>query len=307
MRFDKITIAITAYERIDFFEEALDSALNQTIPCPIIVIDNASSHNKFEEIIFKKKSPKITYIRNDSNIGIVGSSNRCIIELCQTEYLTILHDDDALHPNFIEHCLDVLDSTNEKNCCIDVYALIGNDSTALLRKRQPNTFKKREFKTKHFVISNLSPFPGVVFPVSVAKKLNGFDPKMLPIIDVDFWIRLSENIVIYKTNFVYAFYRNSGQQASSKIFREVINKSYTYMKKYRSKCGKITCFFSLLRTYTVYCYYLNSYGLKSNISEDIQDVNLRKWFSFFRKTNKGIVRYFYICSYKIFSFILYNT
>ena len=41
---DLLTIAMPVYERKDFFVEALESAIKQTIKCKIIVIDNCSSH-----------------------------------------------------------------------------------------------------------------------------------------------------------------------------------------------------------------------------------------------------------------------
>lgn len=42
---DLITIAIPCYERKEFFLFALESALNQTIKCKVIVVDNCSSAN----------------------------------------------------------------------------------------------------------------------------------------------------------------------------------------------------------------------------------------------------------------------
>ena len=38
-----LTIALPCYERKEFFLEALDSALNQTVKCNIIVVDNCCS------------------------------------------------------------------------------------------------------------------------------------------------------------------------------------------------------------------------------------------------------------------------
>ena len=46
-----LTIAMPVYERIDFFQEALESALRQTPPVNIIVVDNASTKTDFKALI----------------------------------------------------------------------------------------------------------------------------------------------------------------------------------------------------------------------------------------------------------------
>jgi glycosyltransferase involved in cell wall biosynthesis len=310
MENNRITIAITVYERINFFEEALNSALSQTIQCPIIVVDNASSHNQFEKIIKQKNVSNVTYIRNSSNLGGIGNWNRCI-ELCQTQYLTILHDDDTLHPYFIEHCLNVLQNEGKDLCCVAVSELIGNDPSVLLKKEQSCVYKLKRFKTKHFLTTNLSSFPGVIFPVDVAKQLNGFDIDMYPINDYDFWVRLSENINVYRSNFIGAYYRRSEQQGSANVFYAVVDKIYHRRLQLYSQLGKVIYFVpylcSLWSTYSLYIGYSVVYN--KNILkglENLQTPDLRKCFCFFYKTNRGIGKYFYNLAYKLFSIVFYN-
>lgn len=95
---DLLTIAMPCYERKEFFLEALESALNQTVKCKIIVVDNCSSHHYYEEMCKEKKVP---YYRNDRNIGIVGNFAKTI-ELSDTKYVMNLQDDDKLHPEYVE-------------------------------------------------------------------------------------------------------------------------------------------------------------------------------------------------------------
>ncbi len=95
---DLLTIAIPVFERKNYFAETLESALNQTIKCEIIVVDNCSSHDFFEKIC---KEKAVTYYRNETNIGLFPNQNRCY-ELAKTEYVKILDDDDILSPNYVE-------------------------------------------------------------------------------------------------------------------------------------------------------------------------------------------------------------
>lgn len=100
-----LTITMPVFERTDYFKEALESALNQTIPCNVIVVDNASSHKKFEDIVYSYQaevnSGQLTYVRNNENLGLFGNWNRCA-ELCNTEFFVILCDDDILNEKYAE-------------------------------------------------------------------------------------------------------------------------------------------------------------------------------------------------------------
>jgi len=95
-----VTIAFPVYERFDFFEEALNSAIQQSVEVPIIVVDNASSHDKFK-LICSKFPDRIKYYRNTENIGMFPNWNKCA-QLAETKYVMIVGDDDVLQNNLIE-------------------------------------------------------------------------------------------------------------------------------------------------------------------------------------------------------------
>ena len=101
---DLVTIAIPVYERIDYFEEALNSALNQTVHCPIVVVDNGSSHDLFREICLKHQN-RVRFYKNEKNMGMFYNWNKCA-EYCKTKYFVILGDDDIMAPGFVEAFLD---------------------------------------------------------------------------------------------------------------------------------------------------------------------------------------------------------
>jgi len=108
-----ITIAIPCFERKEYFMTALESALNQTVHCSVIVVDNCSSHDYFEKIC---KEHGVTYYKNETNIGLYPNINRCYT-LAQTEYVKILDDDDFLSPMYVESFL----SAKELHPNIDVF------------------------------------------------------------------------------------------------------------------------------------------------------------------------------------------
>jgi glycosyltransferase involved in cell wall biosynthesis len=101
-----ITVAIPSYNKEKFISRCIDSVLKQTMAADqIILIDNASSDRTYE--IAKGYQEKISRLQNASNIGQVPNWNRCI-EVCETDWLLILHADDELLPNTLANYHEII-------------------------------------------------------------------------------------------------------------------------------------------------------------------------------------------------------
>jgi glycosyltransferase involved in cell wall biosynthesis len=99
-----VSICIPTYNRADMVKTAIKSALAQTYPhIEILVVDNASTDNT-PEIIQTFADPRLSFFRNEENLGIFGNFNRCI-ELARGDIIHILHSDDYIDPTFTETCV----------------------------------------------------------------------------------------------------------------------------------------------------------------------------------------------------------
>lgn len=101
-----LSIMIPTYRRASLLKEAIDSALNQKTEYSytISVVDNDPDGDAATDELMKQycaEHRNIFYFRNEQNIGMFGNWNRCI-ELSQTEWCCLLHDDDMLMENYIE-------------------------------------------------------------------------------------------------------------------------------------------------------------------------------------------------------------
>lgn len=95
------SIVIPTYNGSEFIEEALTSVFNQTrLPDEIIVSDDNSTDNTLE--IVGKYSDKLKIFRNeDGPSGFVNGWNKAIAH-ANSDYISILHQDDKLEPTFLE-------------------------------------------------------------------------------------------------------------------------------------------------------------------------------------------------------------
>ena len=62
-----MAIIIPTFNRSEFVQKAIDTALSQTYPCEVVVCDHGSSDNTPK--VMKKYGNKIKYIRKEEDLG----------------------------------------------------------------------------------------------------------------------------------------------------------------------------------------------------------------------------------------------
>lgn len=90
-----VSVLIPTYNRVAFLKEAIDSVCAQTFEdVEILILDNCSTDNT-AELVTKYGDPRIRYIRNDSNLGMVGNHNKAL-EVARGKYIYVFSDDDVM-------------------------------------------------------------------------------------------------------------------------------------------------------------------------------------------------------------------
>ena len=99
-----ITIAVTVYSRREYVLGAIRSALEQSVPVKVIVVEDCGPDATLRDFVLREFGSRIEYFRNARNRGLFDNWNACL-EYCRTPWVSILHDDDVLHPVFVETML----------------------------------------------------------------------------------------------------------------------------------------------------------------------------------------------------------
>lgn len=106
-----LDVIVITYNRTDLLEKAFHSICNQTYNnCVIKLFNNGGTAINADFIKpFQKQYPrkKIEYHSVPENAqGIQGIKNIC--SLMQAEYAVIFHDDDLIHPYYLENAMTAL-------------------------------------------------------------------------------------------------------------------------------------------------------------------------------------------------------
>jgi len=103
---EDITIAVTVFNRRQFLKQAIGSALDQGSPARVIVVEDCGPDPELAAFVMREFGSRIEYFRNQRRRRIFGNWNACI-EYCRTPWLSILHDDDYLTPNFVQAMVEL--------------------------------------------------------------------------------------------------------------------------------------------------------------------------------------------------------
>jgi glycosyltransferase involved in cell wall biosynthesis len=221
-----LTIAIPAYKRTDFIRRALDSAVEQTVKCRILLIDNCSPHDEFKKIVDSYNNPLISYVRNEVTVPLEENFNKCF-HLCQTPWVSILHDDDMLHIQYVETAQKILNKYPDVGG-FAVKARVAENEWDGLFKKTTITNDIKILKEAFFFFSHLTPFVGVMLNRDKALALGGFVQDHYPIADFDFWFKYSKINKMMLVNQELSFYRVSSQQLSHELIDVLVLKLYKY-------------------------------------------------------------------------------
>ena len=111
MIYENLDVLILTYNRAHFLEIALKSLFSSTANWrKTVIVNNASTDNTLQVIQnIQKQYPEryIEIITHPSNIGNANNF-RYSQKIASNEYTAVFHDDDAVHPEYIERAMTVL-------------------------------------------------------------------------------------------------------------------------------------------------------------------------------------------------------
>lgn len=173
----RVSIGLPVYNGENFIQETLDSLLAQTFQnFELIICDNAST-DRTETICreYATKDKRIRYYRNSENLGAAKNYNRTF-ELSTGQYFKWAAHDDLCAPEFLERCVEILDTCPSVILCypqehwIDDKGNIIKTNSDLLNLRSPKVTQR--FKQYHDIWYQRGYMPAMVFGLIRANELN---------------------------------------------------------------------------------------------------------------------------------------
>jgi glycosyltransferase involved in cell wall biosynthesis len=191
LRPEDISIGVTLFRRLDYLEEALDSAVNQTVPVKVNLYDDGCQDQAGLYRILSRFGDRLRYYRNAKTLGLFPNMNQCIWN-SSTPWVSVLHDDDALARDFVERILDVAPAVDACSLFCGGTLYMNKDSQVFHRLEVPTDKPWRKISAEEFAWRNWFSFPGQLINVAAARDVGGFPAKSIYTGDWDLWFRLTK-------------------------------------------------------------------------------------------------------------------
>ncbi len=203
---NQITIAVTVYSRRQFIKQAVASAIKQSIPVRVVVVEDCGPDPTLESFVKNEFGSRIEYIRNSSRRGLFGNWNVCL-ERCPTEWITILHDDDFLAPEYVAAMVELQEEA--PGCALYLGRALVVDESGEPTSEQDDRMVLGRWTKRGLMDILYGPFsfPGHLFRASDAKALGGFRETSFMCGDWEMWAKLIDLGHAAQSSRVVAFSR----------------------------------------------------------------------------------------------------
>lgn len=199
----KFSIVITTYNRLSLLRRAIDSALAQTLPCEVVVVDDCSSDGTQAyvqercEALASFGDNRLIYHRNSSNLGHSKTVNAGV-ELSSGDWIKLLDDDDYLAPKCIQEMAQAIALRPQAVICSTQAAQVDakEDLISITRNTGPGkAFYIAQEDIHYAMLLDQAPF-GTPVQVACSRdaflKSGGWDSSLdANFDDIDSWVKIS--------------------------------------------------------------------------------------------------------------------
>jgi len=200
----KLSVIILCYNEEKYINRAIHSCLHQTLPddlYEIIVVDDGSIDNSWNEIKLFDEFEFISSIKIDNNLGPAAASN-IGIKAAKGEFIIRVDGDDFINKNLLFVMQEILTLNEDIGFVYCDYMVVEKDKT---RKLKINTLEKM-----------LNHGAGVMFRKSYLEALGLYDEQYKNCEDYDLIYRYLKNYDGYHLRLpYYRYFKQNG--LSSKI------------------------------------------------------------------------------------------
>jgi glycosyltransferase involved in cell wall biosynthesis len=217
------SVCIPTFNRERLLKRAVASARAQTERrIEILISDNASGDGTADLARdLAKEEPRLRYVRNAQNIGMVGNWNRCLAE-ARAPLISLLSDDDTLAPCAVETCLEALSRHPAAVICFGAN-LHCRDSGEWVNRNRP--FRRERLLSPaeaHCAIwtRNCFQLTHAIFRADVARQVGGFAAEVGWCADTHFELRMAaRGPILFSPVELGTYYLHPGQLSGSDVAR----------------------------------------------------------------------------------------
>jgi len=227
-----VSVIMPVYNGGLYLNEAIQSILKQTYSDFEYIIINDGSTDNSEEIILYYHDPRIVYVKNEQNLGLIQTLNKGIT-LVKGKYIARMDCDDISLPTRFEKQINFLEENKDYGLCGSQYCKLKNRK--LKRKRIPCS---DGIIKAQLLFSCPIAHPTVMLRTDVLvnnklKYSNDFPSSE----DYHLWTEFAKVTKLANLTAVLLYYRIHGNQITQRLINEKENSKINNIINYLSYIG----------------------------------------------------------------------
>jgi glycosyltransferase involved in cell wall biosynthesis len=163
-----LSLFVLSHDRPDFLRQTLHSILEQTNRDFELVVSDNSSNDEVEQMM-RAEFPHVEYRRRTPMLQYLAHFNSCIDE-ATSDYFCLFHDDDWMHPDFVNQTMKALDAHPQVVACacnakIETMGEIGARTSFRALGKLVWIPTVRDLARRYFsrAQSGIAPFPAYIY------------------------------------------------------------------------------------------------------------------------------------------------
>jgi len=192
-----VDVVIPCYNYAHYLDECVGSVLGQRgVSLRILIVDDQSPDDTPEVAArLCAADPRVGYVRNKRNLGLIGTANRGVMDWASAEYTLLLSADDLLAPNALVRATTVMDRHENIHLAYGRAIIIAdNQPTPEIPVTEALTYQlisSHDFLRRSCVHGTPAPSPTAIVRTSAQHKVGGYCAEMRHTSDMDMWMRLA--------------------------------------------------------------------------------------------------------------------
>jgi glycosyltransferase involved in cell wall biosynthesis len=212
-----ISVLMSVRNGLPYVEQTVRSILEQTFgDWEFIIVDNASTDGSVEVIDrISKTEPRITLIRNASDLGHSGALN-VGLQRCRGTWIARIDADDIALPHRLERQLEFLGNDPDVKVCSCLAYYINAEGKRVGKSFHDLTTREAyaRYMRQNLAIGILH--PGAMIDRTVLNEAGGYRQEFGPANDIDLWARLCESgaLILVQDEFLMEYRVHMGSETA---------------------------------------------------------------------------------------------
>lgn len=224
-----VDIVVPCYNYAHFLDACVTSILAQRgVEVRVLIIDDASpDQTQAVGQSLAASDPRVTYLRNAQNLGLIGTANRGLLDWAEADYVLLLSADDLLTSDSLARATAIMEAHTDVHMVYGRSLLIGDDfdPSSAPEDAAETEFKLipgRDFIRRNFTHHNPVPSPTAVLRTRVQQQLGGYYAQFPHTSDMEMWMRFATRGPIGVIRNVQACYRiHDASMSAPKLMRAI--------------------------------------------------------------------------------------